>query len=95
MLRLKHVAHVLVKTQGHNSEKTPLQALIELSHKVISENDSSVIGSSRNDLKTPGSNFARDMGLPSYGDYDSVMGALKQLQKRTTVNLIYDPKKQF
>ena len=28
------------------------------------------------------------------GDYDHCISALRQLQKRVTVNLIYDPKKQ-
>lgn len=29
------------------------------------------------------------------GDYDQCISALKQLQKRVTVNLIYDPQKNF
>ena len=35
------------------------------------------------------------MGLPSYGDYDHCINALRQLQKRVTVNLIYDHKKEL
>lgn len=31
----------------------------------------------------------------SLGDYDHCINALKQLQKRVTVNLIYDPDKKF
>lgn len=30
-----------------------------------------------------------------YGDYDHCINALRQLQKRVTVNLVYDPKKSL
>lgn len=29
------------------------------------------------------------------GDYEHCISALRQLQKRVTVNLVYDPKKTF
>lgn len=45
--------------------------------------------------------LSRDMGFGSifggniqYGDYDHCINALRSLQKRVTVCLIYDPKKQ-
>jgi hypothetical protein len=52
----------------------------------------------------PGGSFAREMGLAgmfasgapsSYGDYDHCISALRQLQKRVTVSLLYDPKKEL
>ena len=87
MLRLKHVAHVLLRKRNQEGV-SPLRALIELSHKVISENDSTLTGG--------GSTFGRDMGASqsAYGDYDHCISALRQLQRRVTVSLIYDAKRE-
>lgn len=101
MNRLKMCVHLLL--QKHRGA-SPLEALLELNHKVISENDSFVtqIPAAQIDYTSHGHGFGGFGPPPSFlrdgfsqGDYDHCISALKQLQKRVTVNLIYDPNKTF
>lgn len=71
--------------------------MIELNKRIVSENDSILVAST---AKGP-AGLGRDMGFGTifsgaaqYGDYDHCINALRQLQRRVTVCLIYDPKKQ-
>lgn len=101
MNRLKMCVHLLL--QKHKGA-SPLEALLELNHKIISENDSFVtqIPAAQIDYTSHGHGFGGFGPPPSFlrdgfsqGDYDHCISALKQLQKRVTVNLIYDPNKTF
>ena len=102
------MAHVFLGSSSGRAGSSPLRALIELNQRVISENDSSLAGgnSQGGPFGSFGghvpSGFAREMGLSgmfgaggagSYGDYDHCISALRQLQRRVTVNLIYDSKR--
>ena len=100
LLRLRHVVHILLRRR--TAGEHPLRALIELSHKVISETDATLVGASRSQAASQGhflgfrdplSGFLQPPGQA--GDYEHCINALKQLQRRVTVNLIYDPKKQL
>jgi hypothetical protein len=42
--RFKLVAHILLMKKSQSSMLSPLRALIDLNHKVISENDSFILG---------------------------------------------------
>jgi len=84
MLRLKHVAHVLLRKRKQDAA-SPLRALIELTHKVVSENDGTLTGGGSGGL-------GREMGAAQNGDYEHCISALRQLQRRVTVSLIYDAK---
>ena len=42
--RFKLVAHILLMKKSQSSILSPLRALIDLNHKVISENDSFILG---------------------------------------------------
>jgi len=112
ILRLKHVAHVLLSRRSPGAGVSPLRALIELAQKVISENDSTLVGGGGSGPGGLGSGpggqvpggLAREMGLAglfasgapgSYGDYDHCISALRQLQKRVTVSLIYDSRREL
>lgn len=101
MNRLKMCVHLLL--HKHNGV-SPLEALVELNHKLISENDSFVtqIPGAQIDFTSQGHGFGGYGPPPSFlrdgfsqGDYDHCISALKQLQKRVTVSLIYDPNKTF
>ena len=97
ILRLKHVAYALLQNTKHG--RSPLRALLELNHKVVSENDSVLVSAPQG--KNAPSAFSREMAMGNIlgggqgqgGDYDHCINALKQLQKRVTVVLIYDPKR--
>ena len=101
MNRLKMCVHLLLHKHKRVS---PLEALLEVNHKLISENDSFVtqISGAQIDYTSQGHGFG-GLGPPpsflrdgfSQGDYDHCISALKQLQKRVTVSLIYDPNKTF
>ena len=100
MNRLKMCVHLLL--QKHRGA-SPLEALLELNHKVISENDLFVTQIPAAQIDYSGGHGLGGFGAPpsflrdgfSQGDYDHCISALKQLQKRVTVNLIYDPNKTF
>lgn len=109
ILRLKHVAHVLLRPGRAGAGASPLRALIELNQRVISENDGTLAGGNGSGGQAGGfggqvpSGLAREMGLAGmfaaggagpYGDYDHCISALRQLQRRVTVNLIYDAKRE-
>ena len=76
-----------------------MDGLLEINHKVISENNSFMTQAPvpQIDHSTGMHGFGAPPGLIrdhfSQGDYDHCINALKQLQKRVTVNLIYDPNK--
>jgi hypothetical protein len=99
MNRLKVCVHLLLhKHKG----VSPLEALVELNHKLISENDSFVTQIPGAQIDLQGTSFGGFGPPPSFlrdgfsqGDYDHCISALKQLQRRVTVNLIYDPNKTF
>ena len=83
MSRLKLFAHILlIKKSG--SALSPMRALIELNHDLISENDAFILG----DQSGPGGPGGRGgpgmtglFGGPSgaAGDYDHCISALRQL----------------
>lgn len=94
------MVHILLRRRTAGDH--PLKALIELSHKVISETDATLVGASRSQAPPPGHLFGFRDPLSGFlqppgqaGDYEHCINALKQLQRRVTVNLIYDPKKQL
>lgn len=100
MNRLKLFIHVLLQKQKGVS---PIDGLLELNHKVISENGSIITSTPGPQIDYSSYHGLGSLGGPSsvlrdnfsQGDYDHCISALKQLQKRVTVNLIYDPNKTF
>jgi hypothetical protein len=100
MLRLRTFASVLLRSRS-GSQRCPLRALIELSQRVISENDATLAatGAGSPSQAPAGAGLASGLGglfggPAAHGDYEHCMNALRQLQKRVTVCLIYDPKKE-
>ena len=65
ILRLKHVAHVLLRGGSQKGGPSPLRALIELNQKVISENDSTLFQGAGNSQGgfMGSSGFGREMGM--------------------------------
>jgi hypothetical protein len=93
MNRLKLFAHLfLQRTEG----KSPMLALIDLSHSIIAESDTVF---SRDVVTT------MDFGAPSFTrgrtqhnkaeEHDHYVHALRHLQRRVTIQIVYDPKKSF
>lgn len=85
MLRLRTFAHVLLRS-GPGGQKCPLRALVELSHRVISENDAALgaAGTGGPSLSAPGGGIPFGLGgliggHAAFGDYEHCMNALRQL----------------
>lgn len=105
MNRLKFFAHVFLRRA---KGVLPMRSLIELSHTIIAESDAAFSRMPGTGAQASGL-FGDTHLMPPIGfsghkgnrkgdggsEYEQYLNALRHLQKRVTINMVYDPKKNF